>query len=890
MRNSFFSALLAGTLSVLGGCTFSSGTSTTRLAIELREGDELTGFDCFFANISGPNITPLYSTEQLNGADPQCMGLGTTSELFSAKDHISNPLLLKVPSGPARTVQIIGVKSLDDKDDACLNAKTPSDLFKAGSPVLYLVSSQTTDIYNDTKIDLKNQYLQEKANDLVASCQAKTSFDLAVTSVSPIAGPPSGGTVLTVSGTGFVSGMIVNLGSGSCGSVNVQSQTQLTCVTAAGAALSTHDLVVSNPSGKQGTVLNAFTYREPPVISNVAPAFGPLAGNQNITISGNHFAPPLTVTLGTPPLDEPCDLQSAPSATSIICKTRPRTAGAVAVTVTNFDKQAYTSAGLYEYLSPPQLTSITPNYGPSAGNSTSVISGTGFRAGLTVTIGGIDCNTSIYYSDTIAGCITPTLSVGAHDVAVFNGDGQPSTPLLGGYTVTDPPQFGSITPINGPRAGGTPVTIVGSNFLSGVGVRIGGAICGNLQLLPGQIMCTTGAFSGSGPVSVTITNADGQSDNDNTNAFTYDLGVFISNVNTTPPTMEVGENHDLAIDGLGFVVSALTLVRISGSNVCTVDVLSSLPTQIRCNTSGVARTGWTDVKVTNDGGSTDTFPNAYRVGSTPVWNTSSPSGAPSPRSRHTASRIDTGISGSFARVAIWGGQGAGGSLLGDGAIYNLNQQTWQLIGNTGDVPSARRDHTAVWSGERMIVWGGKTASGDTTNTGSAFDPVGNYWEALPTLHAPSRRSSHKAIWTGTEMVVFGGLDDSSGTATYLSTVGLYNPASGWRANIGQPAAFAGRVDHTVAHADGKVIVYGGRNASTVFSDGQMFNPYPLPAGEWTPLTALNNAGARHSHIAGVVNSTMVIHGGLDAVTGGDGVVFGRSLRRFAKSLESHTDG
>ena len=59
----------------------------------------------------------------------------------------------------------------------------------------------------------------------------------------------------------------------------------------------------------------------------------------------------------------------------------------------------------------------------------------------------------------------------------------------------------------------------------------------------------------------------------------------------------------------------------------------------------------------------------------------------------------------------------------------------------------------------MIVWGGVgtiTAS-DIYNTGGRYDPVANSW--LPTSTnsgVPNLRQDHTAVWTGSEMIIWGG--------------------------------------------------------------------------------------------------------------------------------------
>ena len=78
---------------------------------------------------------------------------------------------------------------------------------------------------------------------------------------------------------------------------------------------------------------------------------------------------------------------------------------------------------------------------------------------------------------------------------------------------------------------------------------------------------------------------------------------------------------------------------------------------------------------------------------------------------------------------------------------------WVATATTG-APSARAGHTAVWTGSRMIVWGGQDNSG-VLNDGGQYDPVANTWTATTTTGAPSGRYLHTAVWTGSKMVVWG---------------------------------------------------------------------------------------------------------------------------------------
>ncbi len=100
----------------------------------------------------------------------------------------------------------------------------------------------------------------------------------------------------------------------------------------------------------------------------------------------------------------------------------------------------------------------------------------------------------------------------------------------------------------------------------------------------------------------------------------------------------------------------------------------------------------------------------------------------------------------------------------------------------GTPPSVRYSHTAVWTGGEMIVWGG--FNGTPLNDGGRFNPSSNgglgSWTSLASATGPSpaARFEHTAVWTGTEMIVWGG----SGASSFLNDGGRYNPtANSWTA-------------------------------------------------------------------------------------------------------------
>ena len=110
--------------------------------------------------------------------------------------------------------------------------------------------------------------------------------------------------------------------------------------------------------------------------------------------------------------------------------------------------------------------SVSPNNGSTAGGTAVTITGTNFAAGATVTFGAAAATNVVVVNSTTITATTPAGSAGAVTVTVTNPSGQ-SGSLASGFTYVAPPTVSSVSPNNGPAAGGTAVTITGTNFASG---------------------------------------------------------------------------------------------------------------------------------------------------------------------------------------------------------------------------------------------------------------------------------------------------------------------------------------------------------------------------------------------------------------------------------------
>ncbi len=230
-----------------------------------------------------------------------------------------------------------------------------------------------------------------------------------------------------------------------------------------------------------------------------------------------------------------------------------------------------------------------------------------------------------------------------------------------------------------------------------------------------------------------------------------------------------------------------------------------------------------------------------------TWTATSTTNPPSSRDFHTA--VWTG-----SKMIVWGGRDSSNtSSLNTGGIYDILADTWAPTSTT-NAPSARYIHTAVWTGSKMIVWGGLLPNG-VTNTGGSYDPITNSWLATSTTNAPSVRGRHTAIWTGSKMIVWGGEDSSN---TYLNTGGIYDPATDTWAATSTTNAPSNRWDHSAVWTGSKMIVWGGSISGTYTNTGGVYDPV---TNTWTTTSTANAPSIRTLHTAVWTGTKMIVWGG-----------------------------
>jgi N-acetylneuraminic acid mutarotase len=262
---------------------------------------------------------------------------------------------------------------------------------------------------------------------------------------------------------------------------------------------------------------------------------------------------------------------------------------------------------------------------------------------------------------------------------------------------------------------------------------------------------------------------------------------------------------------------------------------------------------WTGTEMIVWGG--ENYPFVLNTGgrynpSTDSWTATSTTNAPDARGRHTA--VWTG-----SRMIVWGGRDAFSHALNSGGRYNPSTDSWAPTNIRNNPPSGREGHTAVWTGSQMIIWGGAyhgVGPAVYFNTGGKYDPGTNSWTATSTPSAPSGRELHTAVWTGNEMIIWGGSNGSS----YLNTGARYNPTTDTWAATSTSTAPSARSLHTGVWTATEMIVWGGSNSGGYLNTGGRYNP---GTDSWIATSTINTPSARQFHASVWCGSEMIIWGG-----------------------------
>jgi len=154
----------------------------------------------------------------------------------------------------------------------------------------------------------------------------------------------------------------------------------------------------------------------------------------------------------------------------------------------------------------PTVLGVTPATGSTAGGTEVAISGVNFAAGATVTIGGASPTNVRVVSSTSILAVTGAHQAGQADVTVTVAGVASTLSSAFTFVTLPPPTISSIVPASGSTAGGTTVTITGTNFAAGATVTIGGVAATGVTVVSSTSLqaATPARTAGQADVVVTV--------------------------------------------------------------------------------------------------------------------------------------------------------------------------------------------------------------------------------------------------------------------------------------------------------------------------------------------------------------------------------------------------
>ncbi|EOS54109.1 IPT/TIG domain-containing protein [Paenibacillus barengoltzii] len=253
----------------------------------------------------------------------------------------------------------------------------------------------------------------------------------------------------------------------------------------------------------------------------------------------------------------------------------------------------------------PVITAITEPFGHPDGGETVTITGQNFVPGAKVKFGLTAATDVTFVSSTEITATVPPGKQGMVEVSVTNPDNQVAKAQ---YQYKVDPIVTSITPANGPLAGGTIVSIKGEYFMKGVTVKFGDKAA-PLFYYSGsdQISVKSPIGDEAGPVDVTLTNPDGTTVTV-PEGFTYDAPP-----STDPEIVSISPDNGLVTGGNTIYVNGKNFKSgmkvVIGAKDATTTYISS--TQLRATVPEVDEPGTVDVSVRTADGELYTLPQSY---------------------------------------------------------------------------------------------------------------------------------------------------------------------------------------------------------------------------------------------------------------------------------------
>lgn len=299
-----------------------------------------------------------------------------------------------------------------------------------------------------------------------------------ITSLSPGEGSLFGGTVVTITGSGFTGATTVLFGSKPAISFTVDSDMQITAIAPAQPAGTTVMLDIATPIAVMPHPIGYFTYVAPPelrpTITSMSPSGGPTFWGVPAVLTGTNLGSTTEVRFGSGPGSVAAPF-TVDSGTRVSVQVP---SGSVGWTQVFLSTTYGTAETQYRYYPQPTISDVSPGEGSIFGGTPVTLRGAGFTGATTVLFGNQPATSFTVDSDTQITAIAPPQPAGTTVMFdVFAAGGVTAHPI-GYFTYVAPselrPTLASVSPGWNPPAGGLPVVLTGTNLAGTTAVSFAG--------------------------------------------------------------------------------------------------------------------------------------------------------------------------------------------------------------------------------------------------------------------------------------------------------------------------------------------------------------------------------------------------------------------------------
>lgn len=388
-----------------------------------------------------------------------------------------------------------------------------------------------------------------------------------VTGVSPASGIASGGTSVTISGTGLAGITAIDFGSGNPANLStlVYNSNGTVTITSPGGSAGAVDVTVTTAAGgvSAATGADRFTYGNVPSVSLLYYSVGPADDYDALSqqIFGANFTGATEVIYGGTTLTGG-QFGVTSNGTQIDLALPSEAAGTVDVqVVTPVDTSAITPDDRFTFTAGPLIEASSNGQGPLTGGTSLTYTGYNFTApddptGTQTEVyvgGGLATITSI--SSSSITFTTPAGSPGTVGVTIVNPEGSSSVGYVPQFTYFAVPTITGVSPATGPLAGGNYVAVTGTG-LEYASIYFGSLPAGGDPYIPDYDVSDTVAYVAApagaqyGTVDVTAVSPGGTSAITPADEYTYVSPPAVTSISPASGAWEGGTTVDIA--GMNF--------------------------------------------------------------------------------------------------------------------------------------------------------------------------------------------------------------------------------------------------------------------------------------------------------------------------------------------------